>query len=135
MYGPPSRLPAMTAPVPDSWKSISGEFVMVRAAYQTHLSTDCFFAPLSKFKDGIIWLLIIMVGSWRAQLLIFMLVLGSGTHIPRQENEYIQMVPVTAFRIEPVGQAGYMTVDGENVEYGPSQAEIVPSLTRVMVPK
>uniref|UniRef100_A0A1Q3G0Z1 sphingosine kinase n=1 Tax=Culex tarsalis TaxID=7177 RepID=A0A1Q3G0Z1_CULTA len=135
MYGPPSRLPALTAPVPDTWKSLSGEFVMVHAAYQTHLSTDCFFAPLSKLNDGIIWLLIIKAGASRAQLLSFMLGLGSGTHIPTQDNEYIQMVPVTAFRIEPVGTTGHMTVDGEDVEYGPIQAEIFPSLARVMVPK
>ncbi|XP_055612605.1 sphingosine kinase 2-like [Uranotaenia lowii] len=136
MYGPPSRLPAVTAPLTmENWKTISGDFVMVHAAYQTHLSTDCFFAPRSKLNDGVIWLVIIRGGVGRAQLLSFMLGLSSGTHIPNRENEYIQMIPVTAFRIEPSGTTGHMTVDGENVEYGPIQAEIFPSLAKVMVPK
>lgn len=136
MYGPPSRLPALTASLSDSWKTIDGEFVMVHAAYQTHLSTDCYFAPLSKLNDGIIWLLIIRAGVSRSQLLSFMLGLSSGSHIPTQANQYIQMIPVTAFRIEPSGSTpGHMTVDGENVEYGPIQAEIFPSLAKVMVPK
>ncbi|XP_058124883.1 sphingosine kinase 1-like [Anopheles ziemanni] len=135
MYGPPSRLPALTAAVPESWQSITGDFVMVHAAYQTHLSTDCYFAPQSRLNDGIIWLLIIRAGVSRSQLLSFLLGLSSGTHIPVQANEHIQMVPVTAFRIEPTGTAGHMTVDGENVECGPIQGEIFPSLAKVMVPK
>ncbi|XP_055623152.1 sphingosine kinase 1-like [Toxorhynchites rutilus septentrionalis] len=135
MYGPPSRIPALTAPLSSNWKTISGEFVMVHAAYQTHLSTDCFFAPLSKLNDGVIWLLVIKAGVSRSQLLSFMLGLSSGTHMPTRENEFIQMIPVTAFRIEPSGTTGHMTVDGENVEYGPIQAEIFPSLAKVMVPK
>uniref|UniRef100_A0AAG5D3A0 sphingosine kinase n=1 Tax=Anopheles atroparvus TaxID=41427 RepID=A0AAG5D3A0_ANOAO len=135
MYGPPSRLPALTAAIPDSWQCITGDFVMVHAAYQTHLSTDCYFAPQSRLNDGIIWLLIIRAGVSRSQLLSFLLGLSSGTHIPMQANEHIQMVPVTAFRIEPAGTTGHMTVDGENVECGPIQGEVFPSLAKVMVPK
>uniref|UniRef100_A0A182JTG2 HECT domain-containing protein n=1 Tax=Anopheles christyi TaxID=43041 RepID=A0A182JTG2_9DIPT len=135
MYGPPSRLPALTAAVPDSWQSIAGEFVMVHAAYQTHLSTECYFAPQSQLNDGIIWLLIIRAGVSRSQLLSFLLGLSSGTHLPMQANEHIQMVPVSAFRIEPAGTNGHMTVDGEKVECGPIQGEVFPSLAKVMVPK
>uniref|UniRef100_A0A675B341 sphingosine kinase n=1 Tax=Anopheles darlingi TaxID=43151 RepID=A0A675B341_ANODA len=135
MYGPPSRLPALTAALPDTWTTITGEFVMVHAAYQTHLSTDCYFATQSQLNDGLIWLLIIRGGVSRSQLLSFLLGLSSGTHLPVQANEYIQMVPVTAFRIEPVGTNGHMTVDGENVECGPIQGEVFPSLAKVMVPK
>ncbi|XP_058055221.1 sphingosine kinase 2-like [Anopheles bellator] len=135
MYGPPSRLPALTAAIPDTWTTLSGEFVMVHAAYQTHLSTDCYFATQSHLNDGIIWLLIIRGGVSRSQLLSFLLGLSSGTHVPLQGNDYIQMVPVTAFRIEPNGTNGHMTVDGENVECGPIQGEVFPSLAKVMVPK
>ncbi|ETN59614.1 hect E3 ubiquitin ligase [Anopheles darlingi] len=127
MYGPPSRLPALTAALPDTWTTITGEFVMVHAAYQTHLSTDCYFATQSQLNDGLIWLLIIRGGVSRSQLLSFLLGLSSGTHLPVQANEYIQMVPVTAFRIEPVGTNGHMTVDGENVECGPIQGEVFPN--------
>lgn len=49
--------------------SISGEFVMVHAAYQSHLGQDYFFAPRAKLADGIIWLMIVKAGITRANLL------------------------------------------------------------------
>lgn len=43
-----------------------------------------------------------------------------------------EMIPVTAFRLEPETSGGHMTVDGEVVDYGPIQAELMPSLANVM---
>lgn len=160
MYGPASRLPALTAPVPDSWTVERGEFVMVHASYQTHIGSDCHFAPLSQLNDGIIWLCVIRGGATRPELLKFLLGMSNGTHLA-QQNRFIEMIPVTAFRIEPdteptlsstqtamsqsssssspsvaaaEKQHGHFTVDGERVEYGPIQAEIVPGLAQVMAP-
>ncbi|XP_017761073.1 PREDICTED: sphingosine kinase 2-like [Eufriesea mexicana] len=132
MYGPSSRLPALTSEVSSSWTQIQGEFVMVHAAYQSHLGQDYFFAPRAKLADGIIWLMIVKAGITRANLLQFLLGLSSGTHLTRSG---IDMIPVKAFRIEPEeGANGYITVDGERVDYGPLQAEIFPSLATVMSP-
>jgi hypothetical protein len=46
-----------------------GEFVLVHASYQSHLGSDCLFAPNSKLADGIIWLVVIRAGISRGQLL------------------------------------------------------------------
>nr|CAD7445572.1 unnamed protein product [Timema bartmani] len=130
MYGPPSQLTGLMQPVPDHWVCIKGEFVMVHAAYQSHLSNDCFFAPNSKLADGIIWLVVIRAGISRGQLLQFLLGLSSGSHLQCAQAE---MIPVTAFRLEPAeGTTGHMTVDGESVDYGPLQAELMPSLAHIM---
>lgn len=140
MYGPAASIPALTAPVPDTWTVETGEFIMVHAAYQTHIASDCFFAPTSQLNDGIIWLCIIRGGASRQDLLKFLLGLSSGTHVSSTQNQYIQMIPVTAFRIEPQVDGtsevnhGHFTVDGERVEYGPIQAEVIPGLARVMAP-
>lgn len=134
MFGPAPTIPALTAPVPDSWTIETGEFVMVHAAYQTHLGSDCYFAPSSELNDGIIWLLIIRGGASRPELLRFLLGLSSGTHIPENTNEYIEMIPVTAFRIEPTGTQGNCTVDGERVEYGSIQGEIYRGIAKVLTP-
>nr|XP_012144349.1 PREDICTED: sphingosine kinase 2-like [Megachile rotundata] len=69
MYGPSSRLPALISEVSSSWTQIQGEFVMVHAAYQSHLGQDYFFAPRAKLADGIIWLVIVKAGITRANLL------------------------------------------------------------------
>ncbi|KAF5279753.1 hypothetical protein FQA39_LY05443 [Lamprigera yunnana] len=46
-----------------------------------------------------------------------------------------EMFAVKAFRIEPDEcEHGYLTVDGEIVQHGPIQAEVFPSLVKVMVP-
>lgn len=135
MYGPASNIPALTAPVPDTWTKLTGDFIMVHAACQTHIGSDCFFAPSSKLSDNLIWLLIIRGGVSRSQLLSFLLGLSTGTHLPNPSNEFIQMIPCTAFRIEPgATQQGFMTVDGEKVEYGPIQGEVFPSIAQVIVP-
>ncbi|CAG9761614.1 unnamed protein product [Ceutorhynchus assimilis] len=137
MYGPAPQLPSVTAPLPENWKCIEGRFVMVHASYQTHLGEDCLFAPEARLNDGRIWLLIVKHGASRSQLLQFLLGLTTGAHANenRDASSYIELIPVNAFRIEPdMGQNGYITVDGEHVEYGPIQAEIFPELARVMVP-
>lgn len=53
----------------NTFSVLLGEFVLVHASYQTHLGTDCYFAPNSKLNDGIIWLMVIRAGITRAQLL------------------------------------------------------------------
>lgn len=134
MYGPASNLPALTASLPDNWVSETGEFIMVHAAYQSHIGSDCFFAPSSTLSDGIIWLMVIRAGASRQELFKFLVGLSSGTHIPSTHNEHIRMIPVTAFRIEPTGTQGQLTVDGERVEYGPIQCEIFQGISKALVP-
>lgn len=135
MYGPASKIPALTAPVPADWTTETGEFIMVHAAYQTHIASDCQFAPLSQLNDGIIWMVVIRGGASRQDIFKFLLGMSSGTHIPTTPNQYIEMIPVSAFRIEPSGTQGHITVDGERIEYGPIQAEIFPGISQVLVPK
>lgn len=135
IYGPASKIPALTAPVPSDWTIETGEFIMVHAAYQTHIASDCHFAPLSQLNDGIIWMLVIRAGASRQEIFKFLIGMSSGTHVPTTPNQYIEMIPVTAFRIEPSGTQGHFTVDGERIEYGPIQAEIFSGISQVLVPK
>lgn len=130
-----SSIPTLDKPLGSDWITEEGEFVLVQAAYTTHLASDCLFAPDSKLSDGIIYLVIIRAGISRAQLMQFLLNMSSGTHLTEAPTSHIQVVPVTAFRIEPhEGDDGIMTVDGERVGYGPIQAEVIPGLLKVMVP-
>lgn len=138
IYGPASKLPALTAAVPPDWTIETGEFIMVHASYQPYIASDCHIAPLSQLNDGIIWMLVIRAGATRQEIFKFLIGLSSGTHIPSVPNQHIEMIPVTAFRIEPMATAsgqGHFSVDGERIEYGPIQAEIFPGLSKVIVPK
>lgn len=136
VYGPASQLPCLTAPLPETWKCIDGRFIMIHASYQSHLGEDCLFAPEATLNDGRIWLLIVHGGATRSQVLHFLLGLSTGAHAStKTTGGPVELIPVHAFRIEPdMNEMGYITVDGEHVEYGPIQAEIFPELGRVMVP-
>ena len=76
MYGPASRLPSLTQPVPKNWETVEGEFVMVQASYQTHIGSDCFIVPNAKLSDGIIWLMFVKKGASRSQMLqVYMIII------------------------------------------------------------
>lgn len=124
-------------PLPNSSKWIveEGEFVMIHAAYQSHLGSDCFFAPQSKLNDGTIHLVIIYGGISRSQLLNFLINMSSGTHLPSQNNDFIKVVRVEAFHLTPHENNGILTVDGERVKCSPLQARIIPGAVKIMIPK
>ncbi|KAK9502699.1 hypothetical protein O3M35_011415 [Rhynocoris fuscipes] len=128
-FGPPSNLPPLGQPLPPDWVIVKGEFVLVHASYPTHLMTDCIFAPSAKLDDGCIWLCVIKSGISRAHLVQFLLGMSNGTHTTVPQIDFL---PVSAFRIEPEpNYGGHITVDGELIEFGPLQAEILPSLANV----
>ncbi|KAH8330156.1 hypothetical protein KR074_005102 [Drosophila pseudoananassae] len=131
---PTGTIPGLQVPLSpgDGWVCEEGDFVMVHAAYTTHLSSDVFFAPESRLDDGLIYLVIIRSGVSRHQLANFMLSLNTGTHLPVGEDPHIKVVACRAFRIEPTGSDGILVVDGERVDYGPIQAEVMPGLINVM---
>jgi len=58
--------------------------------------------------------------------------LESGLRISDHGDTTI--VPVLAFRLEPDPSfpPGLLTVDGECIDYGPIQAQVLPSMARVM---
>lgn len=133
MHGPASHLPSLMSQLPSHWVHEEGEFVMVHVSYQSYIGEDFLFAPRSQLSDGVMWMLIIKAGIPRSQLFSFFLGISQGTHA-EVDSEYVKMIPVSAFRIVPEGTNGYLTVDGELVEYGPIQAEIFPNIINLLVP-
>ncbi|XP_017135365.1 sphingosine kinase 2 [Drosophila miranda] len=136
-FGPTSSLPELDEPLPEDegWLVEEGEFIMMHAVYQTHLGIDCYFAPKAQMNDGTIYLILIRGGISRPHLLSFLYNMSTGTHLPEVNNEYVKVLPVRAFRLEPHDNHGIITIDGERVEFGPLQAEVLPGIARVMVPK
>lgn len=136
-FGPSSSLPPLNEPLPESagWLVEEGEFVMMHAIYQSHLGIDCHFAPKAQLNDGKIYLILIRGGISRPHLLSFLYNMSTGTHLPEKNNAYVKVLPVRAFRLEPHDNHGIITVDGERIEFGPLQAEMLPGIARVMIPK
>ncbi|XP_053118012.1 sphingosine kinase 2 isoform X3 [Hemicordylus capensis] len=124
MRGPPDDfLAPLDQPVPKSWVTVEDDFVLVLAIYQTHLGADLFTAPFACFNDGLIHLCYVKAGISRAALIRLFLAMEKGTHF-EQECPHLTLLPVRAFRIEPLTRKGILTIDGERVEYGPIQGQV-----------
>lgn len=119
-------------PVPPHWVVVpEEEFVCVYAIYQSHLGTNLLMAPTARLHDGCIHLFYVGAGISRVALLKIFLAMGRGTHMDLN-CPHLHCVPVRAFRLEPRGSAGIMTVDGEALACEPVQGQIHGNMCRVV---
>ncbi|KAJ8005085.1 hypothetical protein DPEC_G00142990 [Dallia pectoralis] len=126
-------LPPLDQPLPtQDWVTIEGDFVLVLAIYQSHLGADLHAAPQARFDDGLIHLTFVRAGISRATLLRLFLAMERGAHLSLS-SPYVSHVPARAFRLQPLSPRGTLTVDGELVPYGPLQAQVHPSMSRLIV--
>lgn len=127
-----SLLPSLDQPVPDSWTVVKEEdFVLVLAIYQSHLAEDLWTVPGALADDGLIHLFYVTAGISRPALLRLFLAMEKGAHLACG-CPHLVYEKVKALRLEPISPQGMITVDGEMVEYGPVQAQIHPSLARLI---
>ncbi|XP_071394635.1 sphingosine kinase 2-like [Centroberyx affinis] len=134
-FNPPrdDLLPPLDQPLPTrDWVTIEGDFVLVLALYQTHLGADLHAAPQARFDDGLIHLTFVRAGISRATLLRLFFAMERGTH-HSLSSPYVSHVTCRAFRLQPLSTRGTLTVDGELVPYGPLQAQVHPSMARLIV--
>ncbi|XP_043946415.1 sphingosine kinase 1 [Protopterus annectens] len=125
-----SLAPPLSKPVPNHWTvSEEQDFILVLALYQSHLGDQFFTAPMAQPNDEVIHLFYVKAGISRTSLLKLFLAMEKGTHL-ESGCSHIVHIPVKAFRLEPFTPKGIITVDGEQVEYGPIQAEIHSRLGR-----
>ncbi|XP_069551906.1 sphingosine kinase 2 [Brachyistius frenatus] len=126
-------LPPLDQPLPTrDWVTIEGDFVLVLALYQSHLGADLHAAPQARFDDGLIHLTFVRAGISRATLLRLFFAMERGTH-HSVTSPYVSHVTCRAFRLQPLSTRGTLTVDGELVPYGPLQAQVHPSMARLIV--
>lgn len=124
-------------PVPPSWVTLEGDFVLVLAIYQSHLGAELVAAPRARPDDGLIHLCYVRAGVSRGALLRALLAMtrgGGAGGTDAAAGPPLSRVPARAFRLEPLTPRGVLTVDGERVEYGPLQGQIHRGLARLLTP-
>lgn len=117
-------------PVPANWTVLEDDFVLFVALYQTHIAQDMVAAPDSKLDDGVIHLLFVRGSVSRIKLIQLLNAMQAAQ--PPLDDPHVDFIKARAFRLEPLSNAGTMTVDGEVIEYGSVQAQVLPSMARVM---
>lgn len=130
---PTPLLVPLTEAVPSNWVTIEDDFTLVGAVYQSHLAKDNLMAADATLSDGIIHLVIIKATISRLRLAQVFTRLETGLQTDDPSTELIR---VRAFRLEPLTtKGGLMTVDGEVIDHGPIQAQVLPSMARIMSKK
>ncbi|XP_026893774.1 sphingosine kinase 2 isoform X1 [Acinonyx jubatus] len=120
-------LPPLGTPLPPGWVTLEGDFVLMLAISPSHLGADLVAAPHARFDDGLVHLCWVRGGISRATLLRLFLAMERGSHFSLGCPQ-LGYAAARAFRLEPLTPRGVLTVDGEQVEYGPLQAQMHPGL-------
>lgn len=133
MNGPKSTLPSLDAPLGEEWKQIDGEFVLITLCSLSHLGSDMHSSPGILFNDGLLDTQYVSKGTTKKTMVELMGAFETGKHIDYPD---VNRLHVKAFRLVPgMERPGHVAVDGEEVEYGPVQGEIFPSLANIMLLK
>ncbi|XP_056652687.1 sphingosine kinase 2 [Monodelphis domestica] len=128
LHGPKDDLlPPLGSPLPPGWVTLEGDFVLILAQSPSHLCADLVAVPNARFGDGLVHLCWVRGGVSRASLLRLFLAMERGSHFGLGCPQ-LGYATARAFRLEPLTHHGILTVDGEQVEYGPLQAQIHPGL-------
>ncbi|XP_051988921.1 sphingosine kinase 1-like [Xyrauchen texanus] len=119
-------------PVPQEWTVVKEQdFVLVLAMFQSYLGEDVQSAPDARADDGLIHLFYVTAGISRPTLLRLFRAMQSGTHLD-YGCPHLMYRRARALRLEPLTRLGIMTVDGEEVEYGPIQAQVHRGVARLI---
>ncbi|KAL7826629.1 hypothetical protein AOLI_G00318380 [Acnodon oligacanthus] len=120
------------APVPTDWTVVEErDFVLVLATCHSHLAEDLMVAPDARPGDGHIHLFYVTAGVSRPALLRLFLAMEKGSHLAC-DCPHLVYRRVRALRLDPVTRPGVITVDGEQVEYGPVQAQVHKGYARLI---
>ena len=123
-------LPPLSSAVPSDWVTIEDDFVLVIAVYLSHIAQNVIAAASSCLNDGVIHLAMVRAPISRIRLVKLYIAMQDGT---ASDDPRYEIIHVSAFRLEPLGpQQGALAVDGEAVDYGPIQGQVLPSMARVM---
>ena len=132
-FGPKADLlPSLSGPVPENWETIERDFLAITPLMIPHMAHNFFGDPA--FAIGAGKIRVIIVDGQISRLGMFGLLTKADTGEHLEVNGVLRK-DVMAFRLEPHTSPGMLTVDGEEVYYGPLQCQIHPTLARVMCRK
>ncbi|XP_061433018.1 sphingosine kinase 2-like isoform X1 [Lethenteron reissneri] len=126
-------LPPLDEPVPPSWVTLEGDFVLVLGLYQSHLGADLATVPAARADDGVIHLRAVRRGAPRAALVRLLFGAGGEAEPEPALAPFLTAERVRAFRLRPLGkEGGIVTVDGERLPCEALQAQVHPGIANVM---
>ena len=121
-------IPPFDQPVPTNWVSEVGQYLLVYAINLCLLDPVNLLAPKSRVDDGVMWLVIVRSSIQRKDMIDWMMNMKNGGHVNKPG---VEMIPIRAFRIEPIRPSGYLSIDGESFKFGPVQGQLLAKRARL----
>ena len=132
-FGPKADLLVpLSEPVPSSWEVLEGEFLAITVLMIPHMARSFFGDAEFNIGTGKFRIVICEGRMSRLGMLGLLTKADTGAHLDMDE---VVRKEAIAFRLEPQTTPGLLTVDGEQMYYGPLQGQIHPGLARVMCRK
>ena len=121
----PSTSISVSDPVPDNWKTIEGNFVMFMGLMLSHMSDSIMGHPDIKIGSGEHRIVYAFDDVTRTQLLTGLV--GSPN---TAKYDTFHEIRTRAFRLDPISP-GIISIDGEQIDYGPIQVQVHPGMMRL----
>ena len=117
-------MPVLNDPVPQNWVSSEDDFYLFWASQVTHAAEKVHHAPPCKLHDGVFHIIIVRNHVSRYQMARILLALETGAHVSLDGLEIVECV---AYRLEPITPGSFNDLDGEVIESGPIQGQVLPA--------
>lgn len=118
----PLNEPISIDPTTSKWRRIDGPFAYVLITSKPALSKDTLSTPQSTLADGYLTLQFIRINNGtRMNLAKAFAGLSDGKHF---DYDFVEWMPVRAFRIVPTETDGNIMIDGEKVPYGKNKIKL-----------
>jgi sphingosine kinase len=124
-------MPRLTEPVPTSWTVFEDDIYLLWASQVSHAAEGSYHSPPSHMQDGVFQIMLLRAGNrnvGRLSIATVLLSLASGSHATHPAVEFVECV---AYRLEPLVEGSYNDLDGEVIESGPVQAQVMPHALQV----
>ncbi|CAD5231764.1 unnamed protein product [Bursaphelenchus xylophilus] len=127
------KFPRLEDPVPSDWTVIEGDYAFVCLSSISHIGSDLPYCPSAKLDDEVMYLSLV---DWRTiksrfHIAHLLITIDQCLHL---DHECLQIIPVTACRVEPAeGSGGYVAIDGEPVTSGSSFQVTTTHLTATVI--
>ncbi|CAG8463591.1 2665_t:CDS:2 [Gigaspora rosea] len=118
-------------PIPDDWTILTDDVTTILAGKVPWIGKGLIPFTYALPSDGLLDLVVARRDKvTRIKSLSFMAELETGNHIKMKEIDYYK---VEAFRLTPKNSKnGYISIDGEKVDFAPFQVEVLPQLINII---
>lgn len=111
-------------PVPDDWVKIERpDLCMFYVGKLPWMSSDALMFPATLPADGLLDMVLWDTSAGRIKSLNLLTAVESGKHYHVDQLQYSK---ITAFRLIPKIDSGYLSIDGEAFPFEPLQVEVLP---------